>query len=205
MVRIMMQKVKAYLWDNRIVYAVGIFLFVMGISTGVGFSRYIQEDIVVFRGFSVSAIGAMVQNGTEGFSLFFVAWFEALQVLLLLFFFGLGILGIPFCFFFIAVQGFKMGYTASVLLSLLGIKAVGIVFVLFFILGFVYCACYTTCCSVNLRAIKIKRHMMKIKGLSRTEAARIQVYFGVGAFSALVAVLFTVLLNPCSNMLFGIL
>lgn len=138
MVRIMMQKVKAYLWDNRIVYAVGIFLFVMGISTGVGFSRYIQEDIVVFRGFSVSAIGAMVQNGTEGFSLFFVAWFEALQVLLLLFFFGLGILGIPFCFFFIAVQGFKMGYTASVLLSLLGIKAVGIVFVLFFILGFVY-------------------------------------------------------------------
>ena len=75
----------------------------------------------------------------------------------------------------------------------------------FFILGFVYCACYTTCCSVNLQAIKIKRHMMKIKGLSRTEAARIQVYFGVGAFSALVAVLFTVLLNPCSNMLFGIL
>ena len=50
-----------------------------------------------------------------------------------------------------------------------------------------------------------KDSMMKIKGLSRTEAARIQVYFGVGAFSALVAVLFTVLLNPCSNMLFGIL
>lgn len=205
MIRIMMQKVKAYLWDNRAVYAVGIFLFIIGISTGVGFSRYIEEDIVMFRSFSVSAIGAMVQNGTEGISLFFVAWFEALWVLFLLFLFGYGVLGLPFCFFFIAVQGFKMGYTASVLLSLLGIKAVGIVFILFFVLGFVYCGCYTTCCSVNLQAMRIKRHMMKVKGLSRTEAARIQVYLGAAAFSALVTVLFIVLLNPCSAMLFGIL
>ena len=199
-----LENIKRYLWENAAVYAAGAVLLLLGMAVGVGFFRHAETGKEIFCRFSVSAVGAMIQGEAQGTTLFFFIWLSVLKMLGLFFLFGLSFLGMPVCGLFVAAHGFRLGYTICVLLNGFGFRAVGIAMVLTALFLVLSGGGYLTCCVVNLRALALKRHRMPVRGLSRTEAGRMQVYGAACAAAAVFSAAAAAVLEPFGAFLQGL-
>ncbi|SCY98962.1 stage II sporulation protein M [Alkaliphilus peptidifermentans] len=109
---------KKHIKDNFFLYSIILFCFLIGVSVGAFTVKVVnihqkQELVAYLRGF----FRLLDESGLTGLDIFKESFSNNFQLLLLNWFMGLILVGIPFVFMIIIFKGFVIGFTVGLIIE----------------------------------------------------------------------------------------
>ena len=117
--------IKSHFMNNIILYAVIILSFAVGISTGaITVTALSQEQSTELCNYMKDFFSVLNTQNISNLDLFKTSIFDNIKNIILLWFLGITVIGIPFVLIMIGLKGFVTGFTVGFLIRYLGFKGV---------------------------------------------------------------------------------
>lgn len=193
-----MQKIQRHISEHRAAYIIAVFFYVLGISCGVFYYKYIGDYFSDHFGhFMESYLTYLAEGKADRLGIFFTTFFACAKTVLFLLLSGIVPITLPVAYLIVGGRGFVFGFSAAMLFCVL--KLNGFIIFLFGLLPQcilitpVYLFC-VICCTVRVKD-KFKRMYARKKGISPEDIQYLQMHL-IALAAALPACIYVALVMP---------
>lgn len=162
-----LKKIQSVLADNRIIFMWILLFFLIGIVLGC-YTVYYMSDIgkVELGGYFNSFLGFMKESEIDYMAILISSAKSIIPVTAIIIILGYTLIGFPFVLLINLIKGYILGFTLSLIMTVLGTKGIGVMFSTLIIQNIVFVPIL-----MLISILSMKASIIKLKAL-RSESVR---------------------------------
>lgn len=204
------QNVVQHIRENLIGYVIALVSFLIGISSGCFYYKYVGDYFGDSFGRYMESYLEYIANGSaDRWGIFFTSFLSSAETVFFIMLLGLFTFTYPFAYLILGGRGFVLGFSASMLLSLLGLDGFFILLLSLLPQYLLLLPIYFFCTVLAFIRLKKRRLLKGKKGIGREDLGYLQFFIcsvvGTIPASIYVALIMPLVMNGIYSLFSGVL